>query len=443
MSFRRLIIGESELPAAWYNVLADLPEALPPALDPATLRPSRRADLARLFPQALIEQGDAAARWIDIPDEVRRAYALWRPTPLLRATGLERELRTPARIYFKDESHSPPGSHKLNTAVPQAYYAREEGVARLTTETGAGQWGCSLAIACSLFDLQCRVYMVRLTCRSRPYRQTMIRLWGGDVIPSPSEETEVGRRILAADPDCPGSIGIAISEAMEAASSAPDARYAMGSVLNHVLLHQTVIGLEVEKQLAMAGDEPDVLIGCAGGGSNFAGLIFPYVPHKLRGKAIRFLAAEPQACPTLTRGEYRYDSTDAGQLGPLVKMYTLGHEFVPPEIRACGLRYHGMAPTVSLLAKLGLVEAVAYREDECFEAARMFAAAEGTIPALESAYAIRAAVNEAVRCRETSKESCIVCTLSGHGLCELASWSVDRNCTPQRSCTQEEFPHGR
>lgn len=429
MNSHRLILPEQELPSAWYNILPDLPEPLPPPLDPRTRQPLTDGALSGFFPHALGDQETAADRWIEIPDEVRRAYAIWRPTPLVRATALERALRTPARIYFKDESQSPPGSHKLNTAIPQAYYAKQEGVLRLTTETGAGQWGCSLSMACSLFGLACRVYMVKLTCRNRPYRQSMIRLWGGEVVASPSTETDAGRQVLAAAPDSPGSIGIAISEALETASRDPGTRYAMGSVLNHVLLHQTVIGLEVEKQLAMAHDSPDVLIGCVGGGSNFAGLAFPYLRDKLRGKTIRFLAAEPQACPSLSQGEYRYDSTDAQQLGPLLKMHTLGHGFIPPEIQACGLRYHGMAPAVSLLAKLGLIEAQAYGQDECFEAARLFAATEGIIPALESAYAIRAAVNEALRCRDTGEEQCIVFTLSGHGLCEMDSY--DRNLNGQ------------
>jgi tryptophan synthase beta chain len=370
----------------------------------------------------LIEQEVSTQRWIDIPDEVRQAYAIWRPTPLVRATGLEKELRTPARIYFKDESHSPAGSHKPNTAVPQAYYNKIEGTTRLSTETGAGQWGSSLAFACKLFGVECKVFMVKVSYHQKPYRRSMMQMWGGTVVASPSCETEAGRQILAADPECPGSLGIAISEAVEAAVKAGDTKYTLGSVLNHVMLHQTVIGLEAERQMEIAGDSPDVVIGCVGGGSNFAGLAFPFLRHRLAGKEIRFQAVEPRSCPTMSRGQYRYDFGDTTKLTPLIKMFTLGHSFMPAGIHAGGLRYHGMSPMVSLGAKLGLIEAVAYHQIECFEAARLFAATEGIIPAPETSHAIRAAVVEALRCRETGQSKCILFNLSGHGLCDLGSY---------------------
>ncbi len=422
MENRRILLDQREQPQAWYNVAPDLPEQLPPPLDPLTHEPLGVDKLTAVFPRALVEQELTGQRWVEIPDGVREALALWRPTPLVRARGLERELKTPARIYFKNESCSPPGSHKPNTAVAQAYYCRQEGVQRVTTETGAGQWGCSLALACSLFGLKCQVFMVRLSYEQRPYRASMMRLWGARVVASPSSHTEAGRRVLAQDPDCPGSLGIAIGEAVEAASRSPETKYAMGSVLNHVLLHQTVIGLETQRQMELAGDRPEVLIGCAGGGSNLAGLTFPYLPEKLQGRELRLVAAEPRACPTLSRGEYRYDHGDTTALTPLRKMYTLGHTFVPPRIQAGGLRYHGMAPLVSLAVRLGLIEPRAYHQIECFEAARLFAATEGIVPAVESSYTIRAAVEEAVRCRETGREECIVFCLSGHGLCELGCY---------------------
>lgn len=422
MDNRRILLDEREQPQAWYNAVADLPAQLPPALDPVTHEPLAAGRLAELFPRALVEQELSRQRWVEIPDGVRKALALWRPTPLVRARELERALRTPARIYFKNESCSPPGSHKPNTAMAQAYYCQQEGVQRMVTETGAGQWGCSLALACALFGLKCQVFMVRLSYQQRPYRASMMSLWKAQVVPSPSDQTEAGRRVLVEDPDCPGSLGIAISEAVEEAGRRPDTKYAMGSVLNHVLLHQTVIGLETQRQMELAGDRPDVLIGCAGGGSNLAGLMFPYLPEKLRGRQLRFLAAEPRACPTLSQGEYRYDHGDSSGLTPLMKMYTLGHTFVPPRIQAGGLRYHGMAPLVSLAARLGLIEPRAYHQVECFEAARLFAATEGIVPAVESSYAIRAAVDEALRCRQTGREECIVFCLSGHGLCDLGCY---------------------
>ena len=410
------------MPTAWYNLLADLPEPLPPPLNPATGQPLGPADLAPIFCPSIIRQEMCPDRWVEIPDDVRRVYTIWRPTPLVRATSLERALKTPARIYFKDESHSPPGSHKPNTAVAQAYYNKLEGVTRLVTETGAGQWGSSLAFACKLFGLDCKVYMVKVSYQQKPYRRSMMHMWGGRVTPSPSDETEAGRQMLRKDPDCPGSLGIAISEAVEAAVTSGDAKYALGSVLNHVMLHQTIIGLEAEKQLKIAGDSADVVIGCVGGGSNFAGLAFPFLRQKLAGKDIRFIAAEPRSCPSMSRGEYRYDFGDTTKLTPLIKMFTLGHGFIPPGIHAGGLRYHGMSPMVSLGAKLGLIEAAAFHQIECFEAAQLFACTEGVIPAPETSHAIRAAIVEALRCKETGEEKCILFNLSGHGLCDLGSY---------------------
>ncbi len=422
MSSKRVLLSESEIPSAWYNILADLPEQLPPPLHPGTNQPLGPADLEPIFARALIEQEMSSERWIPIPDEVRRLYAIWRPSPLVRASNLERALKTPARIYYKDESHSPPGSHKPNTAVPQAWYNKQEGVKRLSTETGAGQWGSSLAFACSLVGLECKVYMVKVSYQQKPYRRSMMHMWGSHVVPSPSEETDAGRQILAKDPNCPGSLGIAISEAVEVAVQNPDTKYTLGSVLNHVMLHQTVIGLEAKKQMEIAGDSPDVIVGCVGGGSNYAGLAFPYIADRIKGKEIRFVAAEPRACPTVSRGQYRYDFGDTTKLTPLIKMFTLGHSFVPPGIHAGGLRYHGMAPTVSLGVKLGIIEPRAFHQVECFDAAKLFAATEGTIPAPETSHAIRAAINEALLCKETGEEKCILFNFSGHGLCDMASY---------------------
>ncbi len=415
-------MSERDLPPAWYNLQADLPEPCPPPIHPATHQPVGPEALGRIFPRGLLEQEMSRERWIDIPDDVRRIYAMWRPTPLVRATGLEKALKTPARIYFKDESHSPPGSHKPNTAVPQAYYNKVEGVKRLATETGAGQWGASLAFACALLGLECKVYMVAVSYEQKPYRKSMMHVWGAEVVPSPSRETAAGRQVLAKDPHCRGSLGIAISEAIEEAVTHENTKYSLGSVLNHVLLHQSVIGLEAEKQLAELGDEPDVIVGCVGGGSNFSGLAFPFVRRKLAGKDIRFLAVEPHACPSISKGQYRYDFGDATKLTPLIKMYTLGHSFMPPGIHAGGLRYHGMAPLVSLAAKLKIVEPVAVHQNAAFEAAQLFARTEGTIPAPETSHAIRVAVDEAIRCRETGQGQCILFNFSGHGICDLASY---------------------
>jgi len=422
MDLKRALLPEKELPAEWYNLLADLPQPLPPPVHPMTKEPLDPAALERIFARELIRQEISQERWIGIPDEVRRIYALWRPSPLVRARNLEKALKTPARIYFKDESHSPPGSHKPNTAVAQAYYNKVQGIRCLSTETGAGQWGSSLAFACSFFGLECKVYMVKVSYHQKPYRRVMMQLWGASVTPSPSQETESGRKILEADPNCPGSLGIAISEAVEVALKNDDTNYTLGSVLNHVMLHQTVIGLEAEKQMKEFSDWPDVVIGCVGGGSNFAGLAFPFLRHKIAGQDIRFVAVEPKACPTLTRGMYRYDFGDTSMLTPLLKMHTLGHSFVPAGIHAGGLRYHGMAPMVSFAAKLGLIEAIALHQRECFEAARLFAAEEGIIPAPETSHAIRAAIIEALKCKETGEEKCILFNLSGHGICDLGAY---------------------
>jgi tryptophan synthase beta chain len=422
MDERQIVLGASELPDAWYNLRADLPEPPAPYLHPATAQPVTPDDLAPLFPASLIAQEMSTERWIGIPDPVREKLSIWRPTPLVRALHLERELRTPARIYYKNESVSPAGSHKPNSAVAQAYYNAEAGVPRLATETGAGQWGSSLAFASQLFGLECDVYMVRVSYEQKPYRRTMMETWGARVVASPSQETASGRKILAEDPDSSGSLGIAISEAVEVAAGRDDTHYALGSVLNHVCLHQTVIGLEVQKQLALAGETPDLLIGCAGGGSNFAGFAFPFVSETLAGRGPGLLAVEPSACPTLTRGRYAYDYGDTEGLTPLTPMYTLGHSFVPPGIHAGGLRYHGMSSLVSWLRRRGALEARAYPQREVFDAALLFTRCEGILPAPETAHAIRAVIEEAQRCRETNTEACIVFNLSGHGHFDLAAY---------------------
>jgi len=412
------------MPRQWYNVQADLPKPLPPPLHPGTLKPLGPQDMAPIFPMGLIEQEMSQQRWIDIPVEVLSIYKLWRPTPLCRAKRLEEALKTPARIYYKNEGVSPAGSHKPNTAVAQAYYNKKEGVKRLSTETGAGQWGSALAFATNVFGLECQVYMVKVSYQQKPYRRMMMETWGASVTPSPSDQTDAGRMILAQDPNSPGSLGIAISEAVNDAVKREDTRYSLGSVLNHVILHQTVVGLETKAQLKKIGVEPDVLIGCVGGGSNFAGFCFPFFPEKKQGKKIRFVGVEPTACPTLTKGLYRYDFGDTAQMAPIVKMYTLGHTFVPPGIHAGGLRYHGDAPLLCLLYDEGFVEAVAYPQNPVFEAAMLFARTEGTIPAPETAHAIRAAVDEAIKCREKKEEKVIVFNFSGHGHFDLASYDM-------------------
>ena len=422
MRERHILLPAREMPTAWYNLAADLPEPVPPHRHPATGQPVTAADMRAIFPPALIEQEVSTQRWIDIPAPVLDQLTLWRPTPLVRAYSLEEHLGTPARIYYKNESVSPAGSHKPNTAVAQVYYNKVAGVPRLTTETGAGQWGSSLAFACRLFGLQCKVYMVKVSYHQKPYRRSLMQLWGAEVHASPSRETHAGRAILERDPECSGSLGIAISEAVEEAAGRADTNYSLGSVLNHVCLHQTIVGLEAQKQLTLAGETPDVMIGCAGGGSNLSGLIFPFVKDTLAGKGPRLVAVEPAACPSLTRGRYAYDFGDTAGMAPMALMYTLGHNFMPPGIHAGGLRYHGMSPIVSLLRHRNLLEAVSYRQNQVFEAAVTFARTEGICPAPETAHAIRAAIDEAVRCKETGESRCIVFNLSGHGYFDLASY---------------------
>jgi tryptophan synthase beta chain len=420
----KILLTEAEMPRAWYNVQADLPELPPPVLHPGTGQPVGPSDLAPLFPMSLIQQEVSRERYVEIPEEVQAVYRLWRPTPLYRAHRLERALQTPARIYYKYEGVSPAGSHKPNTAVAQAYYNKAEGVRRLSTETGAGQWGSALAMACRHFDLECKVYMVKVSYHQKPYRRSLMEIWGARVVASPSEDTQAGRRILASDPDSPGSLGIAISEAVEDAATRDDTKYSLGSVLNHVLLHQTVIGQEAKKQLEKVDAYPDVVVGCVGGGSNFAGLAFPFLQDKLAGRSVRIVAVEPEACPTLTRGVYAYDFGDTAGMTPLVYMHTLGHTFVPPGIHAGGLRYHGMAPLVSHVYAKGLIEAVAVHQNPVFEAAVLFARSEGIVPAPESAHAIRVVVDEAVRCREAGERKTILFNLSGHGHFDLAAYDA-------------------
>ncbi len=424
-NYVKVQLDESEMPTQWYNVIPDLPNPPPPPLHPGTHEPIGPDDLAPLFPMALIGQEVSGESYIDIPGEVLDIYRLWRPSPLFRARRLEALLDTPAKIFYKYEGVSPAGSHKPNTAVPQAYYNAAEGVRKLTTETGAGQWGSALAFAAAQFDLECEVWQVRASYDQKPYRKTMMEIWGATVHPSPSELTESGKAILAQDPDSTGSLGIAISEAVEAAAADPEIRYALGSVLNHVLLHQTIIGEEALAQLAKVGEVPDILVGCTGGGSNFGGLSFPFLREKLAGRmnpTIR--CVEPAACPSLTKGEYRYDFGDAAGLTPLVKMHTLGHGFVPDPIHAGGLRYHGMSPLVSHIYEEGLVEAESIPQTECFEGALQFAKAEGIVPAPEPTHAIAAAVREANRCKESGEEKVILTALCGHGHLDLAAYEA-------------------
>lgn len=411
------------LPREWYNILADLDKPLPPPLNPATMQPCTVEDFTPIFPMGIIEQEVSLDKYIEIPEEVREIYKLWRPTPMYRAHRLEKALQTPARIYYKYEGVSPAGSHKPNTAVAQAYYNKQEGVKKLTTETGAGQWGASLAFASSVFGMECEVWQVRASYDSKPYRRILMETWGATVHPSPSLLTQAGRDILEKMPDTPGSLGIAISEAVEAAVKDPHTKYSLGSVLNHVMLHQTVIGEEALKQMEKIGEQPDVLVGCTGGGSNFAGLAFPFIREKLAGKMSPIIrAVEPLACPTLTKGIYAYDFGDTAGLTPLMKMHTLGAQFVPDPIHAGGLRYHGMSPLVSHVYNLGLMEAIALPQRECFEAAVQFARAEGILPAPESSHAIAAAVREAVRCREAGETKVVLIALSGHGHMDMTAY---------------------
>ncbi len=421
----KILLDESEQPTQWYNLLADLPTPPPPVLHPGTLQPVGPDDLAPLFPMELIGQEVTSQRYVDIPGAVLDVYRLWRPSPLFRARRLERALGTPARIYYKYEGVSPAGSHKPNTAVPQAYYNKQAGIRRITTETGAGQWGTALAFACAQYGLECEIWQVRASYDQKPYRKIMIETFGGVIHPSPSELTEAGRRILAADPSSTGSLGIAISEAVEVAAQNPDTNYALGSVLNHVLLHQTVIGEEALLQLAKVGETPDVIVGCTGGGSNFGGLAFPFLREKLAGRMDPVIrAVEPAACPSLTRGVYAYDFGDTAGMTPLMKMHTLGHDFIPDPIHAGGLRYHGMSPVISHLYEERLIEAVAKRQSECFAAGVQFARTEGIVPAPEPTHAVAAAVEEALRCRESGEEKVILTALCGHGHLDLPAYGA-------------------
>jgi tryptophan synthase beta chain len=419
----KYILDETHIPKSWYNLIADLPKPLPPVLHPGTKQPVGPGDLEPLFPMELILQEVSAERTIDIPEPVRDVYRMWRPSPLMRARRLEQKLGTPAKIYFKYEGVSPAGSHKPNTAVPQAWYNKEAGIRKLSTETGAGQWGSSLAFAGSLFGIDVTVFQVRVSFDQKPYRCALMETYGARCIASPSNETESGRAILAKDPNNPGSLGIAISEAVEMAAKDPAVKYSLGSVLNHVLLHQTVIGQEAIKQFEMAGDDPDIVIGCTGGGSNFSGLAFPFLGLQLRGgRKRRVIAVEPAACPTLTKGKYAYDFGDTAHLTPLVKMHTLGSTFIPPGFHAGGLRYHGMAPLVSHVAELGLIEARAYHQVACFDAGVEFARCEGIVPAPEATHAVRCAIDEALRCKREGKSETILFNLSGHGHFDMGAY---------------------
>ena len=431
MTDTKISLPESAIPTHYYNIAPDLPTPLPPSLHPGTKQPIGPEMLAPIFPMGLIMQEVSQEPKIEIPDEVRDLYRLYRPTPVFRARTLEEALDTPARIYYKSEHVSPVGSHKLNTALAQAYFNKQEGVKRLATETGAGQWGSALACACRLMGLQCMVYMVRISYDQKPYRRIMMNTYGADVVASPSALTEAGRSILAEDPESPGSLGIAISEAIEDAFKRDDTKYSLGSVLNHVLLHQTIIGLEAKKQMEIAGDYPDIIIGCHGGGSNFAGLAFPFLRDKLKGdrKNLRAIAVEPLACPTLTAGKREYDFGDVAGTTPLMMMHTLGHRFIPPPVHAGGLRYHGSAPLVSHLLAHGAIEAEAYRQIEVFESAVKFAQCEGTIPAPESAHAIHSTIRHALAARESGEKKVILFNLSGHGHFDLTAYQAFLNRT--------------
>ena len=420
MKNKKIFLPEDERITQWYNILPDIPNGIEPPLDPETKQPMGPEKLAAVFPVGLLEQEMSDQRWIDIPEEVQDIWSIWRPSPLIRANFLEEALGTKAKIYYKYEGVSPSGSHKTNSAVAQAYFNKREGVKRLATETGAGQWGSALSFAAHKMGLECMVYMVKVSYEQKPYRKVMMNTYGARIVASPSNETSFGRSIMEKSPDTPGSLGIAISEALEDASSRDDTKYALGSVLNHVVLHQTVIGLEAKKQLEIAGDYPDVIIGCCGGGSNFAGIAVPFIPDRLAGKNIRFVGVEPASCPTLTRGQYAYDFGDVAQRTPLLYMYTLGHDFIPPGIHAGGLRYHGMSPIVSALVREKIIEPLSVHQLECFESGALFARTEGIIPAPESCHAVRAAIMEATRDKNDPKT--ILFNLSGHGLLDLSSY---------------------
>lgn len=417
---KKFVLRDDEMPTQWYNVVPDIPNGLEPPLDPETKQPMGPDKLGAVFPMGLLEQEMSSDRFIDIPEEVQEIYKIWRPAPLVRAYNLEKAIGTKAKIYYKHEGVSPVGSHKANSAVPQAYYNMKEGVKRLATETGAGQWGCALSFATSKFGLDCKVYMVRVSYNQKPYRKSMMQTFGAEIIASPSDETNTGRKILAEYPDTPGSLGIAISEALEDAATRDDTKYALGSVLNHVCIHQSIIGLEARKQMEMAGDYPDVIIGCCGGGSNFAGIAAPYIPDYLEGKKIRFVGLEPASCPSLTMGKLAYDFGDVAQTTPLLYMYTLGHDFIPPGIHAGGLRYHGMSPIISALVREKMIEPLKVHQLECFEAGVLFAKTEGVIPAPETCHAIRGAIIEATK--DPNNPQTILFNFSGHGLIDMASY---------------------
>jgi tryptophan synthase beta chain len=425
MEHTKILLDENEMPTRWYNILADFPEPLAPPLNPATREPIKPSELEPIFAKELIKQEMSSEKYIDIPQEILDIYTLWRPSPLYRAHRLEKVLGTPAKIYYKNESVSPAGSHKPNTAIAQAYYNMKEGTERITTETGAGQWGSALSLSCNYFDIECKVYMVRSSFYQKPYRKSLINLWGANVVPSPSTETQFGRMILEKYPDTSGSLGIAISEAIEEAALNDNTKYALGSVLNHTCLHQTVVGLETQKQFEKTEDYPDIVIGCCGGGSNLAGISLPYIRDNIAGKTdTRIIAVEPSACPSLTAGKFDYDFGDMAQMTPLLKMYTLGSEFIPPAIHAGGLRYHGASPIVSKLVADGLMEATAYHQVEIFDAAVTFARSEGIVPAPESAHAIKCAIDEALKCKKTGEEKTILFNLSGHGHFDMASYDM-------------------
>jgi len=424
MTPRVIYLDEHEMPTAYYNILPDLPDPLAPPLHPGTMQPVGPEDLSAIFPMELIKQEMSPDRHIEIPEEVQDVYKTYRSTPLIRATRLEKRLGTPAEIYFKYEGVSPAGSHKPNTAIPQAYYNKQAGLKRLATETGAGQWGSALSLACQMFGLECKVYMVRVSYDQKPYRRSMIRAWGAEVVASPSKDTKAGRAALKANPHHPGSLGLAISEAVEDAAGREDTNYSLGSVLNHVLLHQTIIGLEAMKQLEKIDRFPDMVIGCVGGGSNFGGIAIPFVRERINGKKVRAIAVEPASCPTLTKGEFRYDFGDVAKLTPLLPMHTLGHTFVPESIHAGGLRYHGMSPIVSRMLMSNLIEARSYMQNEVFEAAVMFARTEGIIPAPESSHAIKAAIDEANLAKEEGQRRVILFNLSGHGHFDMSAYDA-------------------
>jgi len=421
MDHTKILLDENDMPKQWYNILADIP--VEPPLNPATREPMNPKDLEPIFAKELIKQEISSERYITIPEEVREIYKLWRPSPLYRAHRLEKVLGTPAKIYYKNEGVSPAGSHKPNTAIAQAYYNMKEGTERISTETGAGQWGSALSLSCNYFDIECKVYMVRSSYYQKPYRKSLINLWGANVVPSPSPDTQFGRKILEMYPDTTGSLGIAISEAIEDAALNDNTKYALGSVLNHTCLHQTVVGLETQKQFEMTEDYPDIVIGCCGGGSNLAGVSLPYIRDNIAGKTnTRIIAVEPSACPSLTGGKFEYDFGDMAQMTPLLKMYTLGSGFIPPAIHAGGLRYHGASPIVSKLVADKLMEARAYHQVEVFDAAVTFARSEGIAPAPESSHAIKAAIDEAIKCKQTGQEKTILFNLSGHGHFDMGSY---------------------